>query len=338
MFGFNTADISRYVNSLSDLRQIEVGEIVYFMPRDYDGSKLAENIRFLSHNKYNFEVRIAFTESAELYHYIGLRIVSLVRPYKEAYITACPEKRSLKALHDIIDDSLNYLAQAITEVDELPLITQIAHSQPISASYSTISFDTDPETDFENNLDREQQEYLKAISDLVLDYASRFKTMPPLDIIRKTVAGKLAVERGGFSKIKVTWDYKIILPELNNTELRMSPLAKAVYLLFLCHPEGIRLKDIADYRNQLREIYALIKPGADFELADSHIDDIAVAGSESLQQKLSMTRYAVKRAFLSPELAERYLIKGTPGEAYSINIPSTMIELTTSLKSILSFY
>ncbi|MDE7451941.1 MAG: hypothetical protein K2M52_01260 [Paramuribaculum sp.] len=337
MFGFITADISHNVNSIHDLRQIEVGEIVYFMPRGYDGSKLAQNLGYLSHNKYNFEVRIAYTEIEELYHSIGLRIVSLINPYKETYITGFLEKRSFKDLKDIIDDSLNFLAEAITASGELPLITQISHSEPSSGSYSTISFETyqtDPEEDYENNLDREKKECLKAISDLVLDYASRFKTMPPLDIIRKTVAGKLAVERGGLSKIKVTRDYRIILPELNNTELRMSPLAKTVYLLFLCHPEGIRLKDIADYHKQLRKIYALIKPGADFKLADSHIDDIAVAGSESLQQKLSMTRYAVKRAFLSPELAERYLINGTPGEAYSINIPATMIELTTSLKSL----
>ncbi|MDE6460285.1 MAG: hypothetical protein K2K52_05555 [Paramuribaculum sp.] len=334
MSRFETIDLSNELTLLTDLRQIEVGEIVYFMPRGYDASRLAENIGFLSHNKYNFEVRIAFTETQELYHSIGLRIVSLVNPFKEAYITGFPEKRSFKDLKDLIDDSLSFLAEAITYTEELPLITQISHPEPFFGSYSTISFDTDPEIDYENNLDREKNECLKAISDLVLDYVSRFKTMPPLDAIRKTVAGKLAVERGGLSKIIVTWDYKIILPELNNTELRMSPLAKAVYLLFLCHPEGIRLKNIADYRNQLREIYSLIKPGADFELADSHIDDIAVAGSESLQQKLSMTRSAVKRAFLSPELAERYMIKGIPGEAYSINIPSAMIELTTSLKYI----
>lgn len=334
MSEFDSTDISQNQNLLPDLRQIEIGEIVYFIPLTANSSGLARGLCCLSRNQYNFEVRIAYTETTELYDTIGLRAVSLINPYKEAYIVAQIEQHTFQYLKEKISDTLSLLYQGITGNEYLPLITKLNNTTQESGSYSTISFDTDPETDYENNLDREQKECLKAISDLVLDYASRFKTMPPLDIIKKTVAGKLAVERGGFSRIKVTWDYKIILPELNNTELRMSPLAKAVYLLFLCHPEGIRLKEIADYRSQLREIYALIKPGADFELADSHIDDIAIAGSESLQQKLSMTRYAVKRAFLSPELAERYIIKGTPGEAYSISIPPTMIELTTSLKSL----
>ena len=75
MSRFETIDLSNELTLLTDLRQIEVGEIVYFMPRGYDASRLAENIGFLSHNKYNFEVRIAYTETPELYHSIGLRIV-----------------------------------------------------------------------------------------------------------------------------------------------------------------------------------------------------------------------------------------------------------------------
>ena len=38
-------------------------------------------------------------------------------------------------------------------------------------------------------------------------------------------------------------------------EIKMEPLVKAVYLLFLKHPEGIVFKCLPDYRKELAELY-----------------------------------------------------------------------------------
>jgi hypothetical protein len=38
-------------------------------------------------------------------------------------------------------------------------------------------------------------------------------------------------------------------------EIKMEPLTKAVYLLFLNHPEGILFKHLPDYRQELANIY-----------------------------------------------------------------------------------
>ena len=45
-----------------------------------------------------------------------------------------------------------------------------------------------------------------------------------------------------FPQLVVTKDYKVVLADGANTEVKMEPLVKAVYLLFLSHPEGIVLK------------------------------------------------------------------------------------------------
>ena len=58
----------------------------------------------------------------------------------------------------------------------------------------------------------------------------------------------------------ITKDYKIILPHYNNMEIKMEPLAKAVYLLFLNHPKGILFKNLPDYRKELTKIYAKLRP------------------------------------------------------------------------------
>ena len=45
-----------------------------------------------------------------------------------------------------------------------------------------------------------------------------------------------------FPQLIVTEDYKIVLSGEPPKEVKMEPLIKAVYLLFLSHPEGILLK------------------------------------------------------------------------------------------------
>ena len=40
-----------------------------------------------------------------------------------------------------------------------------------------------------------------------------------------------------FPKLTITKDYKIVIGEENQSEIEMEPLVKAIYLLFLSHPE-----------------------------------------------------------------------------------------------------
>ena len=57
------------------------------------------------------------------------------------------------------------------------------------------------------------------------------------------------------SRLVITSDYRIILPDYNDMEISMTPLVKAVYLLFLRHLEGIIFKHLMDYRDELKDIY-----------------------------------------------------------------------------------
>ena len=53
------------------------------------------------------------------------------------------------------------------------------------------------------------------------------------------------------SRLLVTENYCITLPDYDNTEVRLEPIQKAIYLLFLRHAEGIRFKELPDYREEL---------------------------------------------------------------------------------------
>jgi len=63
-----------------------------------------------------------------------------------------------------------------------------------------------------------------------------------------------------FPQLMVTEDYRIVLCGEESLEVKMEPLLKAVYLLFLSHPEGIVLKYLPDYREELMALYLLLRP------------------------------------------------------------------------------
>ena len=61
------------------------------------------------------------------------------------------------------------------------------------------------------------------------------------------------------SRLTITNDCNILLSDYQR-EVKMEPIVKAVYLLFLNHPEGIVFKHLPDYRQELVENYQKIKP------------------------------------------------------------------------------
>ena len=55
--------------------------------------------------------------------------------------------------------------------------------------------------------------------------------------------------------IRITRAYRIFI---GREELKLRPMSKAVLLLFLRHPEGIALKDIGDYKEELTRLYSRV--------------------------------------------------------------------------------
>lgn len=184
----------------------------------------------------------------------------------------------------------------------------------------------------ERSLEEEKRRWVDALSALMVQYMLEFHEAPPMEMIAESVRGKILLNGSRKSPVTVSGDMKIYLPELNEIQLRMTPLATTVYILFLCHPEGIRLKDIADYRHELAEIYSMVKPGGSEAAAEASIADLVNPLGNSLQEKLSMTRKAVRRYILDRAMAEHYLIKGERGGLYRIELDPELIRLPLTLR------
>ena len=126
------------------------------------------------------------------------------------------------------------------------------------------------------------------------------------------------------SRLVVTKDYRIVLPDYNDMEIKMEPLVKAVYLLFLKHPEGIMFKCLPDYREELARIYAELRPVGLTDKALQSIEDVTNPLLNSINEKCARIRGAFVGQF-DDYMARHYYIDGLRGEAKKISLPRNLV-------------
>ncbi|WP_353884867.1 DUF1810 family protein [uncultured Prevotella sp.] len=125
------------------------------------------------------------------------------------------------------------------------------------------------------------------------------------------------------SKLRITKDGTILLADYQK-EVKMEPIVKAVYLLFLNHPEGIAFKFLPDYRKELTDLYQKIKPWGLTERAIRSIEDVTNPLLNSINEKCSR----IRAAFLlevDSSLLEQYIISGKSGEVKKIALSRDLV-------------
>lgn len=122
-----------------------------------------------------------------------------------------------------------------------------------------------------------------------------------------------------FPQLIVTQEYKVVLAGEKNVEIEMEPLVKAVYLLFLKHPEGIVLKYLPDYRKELTNIYLLLRPYGLTDRVKKSILDVTTPTQNSINEKCARIRKQFS-SILPQSVARYYAISGKRGEAKKIDL------------------
>ena len=126
------------------------------------------------------------------------------------------------------------------------------------------------------------------------------------------------------SRLIITKNYRILLPDYNNIEVKMEPLVKAVYLLFLKHPEGIFFKGLTDYREEMLDIYKKLKPVGLNKRTIQSIEDVTNPLLNSINEKCARIRSAFVKEF-DESLAKNYFVTGERGEAKKIALPRDLV-------------
>jgi hypothetical protein len=127
------------------------------------------------------------------------------------------------------------------------------------------------------------------------------------------------------SKLLIRRNGRMYLTDYGNLEIKMPALEKALYLLFLRHPEGIYLSTLNEYRQELYDLYARISNRGDMEDMRKRIDEM----TNILRDQPSVKISRIKKAFtdaLGNALAEHYIIQGENAERKSIKLDRKLVE------------
>jgi hypothetical protein len=122
---------------------------------------------------------------------------------------------------------------------------------------------------------------------------------------------------------------KIILPGLNNLEIRLSPLFKTLYVFYLTREEGVKLNELSDFKSDLLSIYRKLSNLSVDEsnvILEARIDDLINPFGESFSQKKSKINKIITD-LLGESLAKYYIIDGAKGESFKINIDKNLIDI-----------
>ena len=144
--------------------------------------------------------------------------------------------------------------------------------------------------------------------------------------VEEYVLRQLIEPKYKLSRLHIARDYRIFLPDYNNIEIQMTPLPKAVYLLFLKHPEGILFKNLPDYRQELETIYYAITHRLDDEKIKESILRVTDPTDNSINEKCSRIREAFLSHF-TEDLAKNYYITGYKFSPKRITLPRELITL-----------
>ena len=186
-----------------------------------------------------------------------------------------------------------------------------------SESKGNICGSIDPASYLEEQFDVETSKLVKEIEERVSKLKQKGISLYVLEnILRPPVE---------LSRLIITSDYRILLPDYNDMEIEMTPLVKAVYILFLRHEDGIPFKHLSDYYNELLQIYTDIRNGW---LTDEMKKSVLYATSpfnNSINEKCARIREAFISQF-DEHLAKHYFVTGKRGEPKKIALSRYLVK------------
>lgn len=125
-------------------------------------------------------------------------------------------------------------------------------------------------------------------------------------------------------RIRVTSDMRVFLPDRGNAELKMRPLVRSVFILFLRHPEGIVLKRLSAHREELEDIYSIATRRGDPASVTRSIDRLVSVFDNNINVSRTMLKNTLKQ-FFTDEVLPNYTINGRAGEPMAIPLDRTLV-------------
>ena len=120
-------------------------------------------------------------------------------------------------------------------------------------------------------------------------------------------------------------DYRIWLDNPEHTEVKLPPIHKAVYLLFLKHPEGINFKDMDQYRGELEQYYMNITRRNNLDEIQATIERLISPLNNSLNEKCARIK-GIFAGLVPEDMVKWYAIDGERGGEKRIRLLRIVVQ------------
>ena len=139
----------------------------------------------------------------------------------------------------------------------------------------------------------------EAIASELKRLVEQLQTAGRTDLLLKALGAPLLEElrieaaKPHLSRLLITADFRFVLMDYDNLEIELQPVHKAVYLLFLAHPEGIEFKRLGDYRDELTRYYMTTARWMDRQKIEESVNHLTNPLDNAINEKCSR----IKKAF-----------------------------------------
>ena len=139
----------------------------------------------------------------------------------------------------------------------------------------------------------------EAIANKLKRLVEQLQTAGRTDLLLKALGTPLLEElrieaaKPHLSRLLITADFRFVLMDYDNLEIELQPVHKAVYLLFLAHPEGIEFKRLGDYRDELTRYYMTTARWMDRQKIEESVNHLTNPLDNAINEKCSR----IKKAF-----------------------------------------
>ena len=142
----------------------------------------------------------------------------------------------------------------------------------------------------------------------------------------KMISLERFVRTRGASKVEFRgYTRKMFLTDLDDLEIRLTPLEKTVYHMFISHPEGIMANCIKDVEQELRDLYGRFSNASNLANFENSINNLCDYLNPSMQEKVS----SIKRKIIDSvgyKMAKYYIIeKDNTDDRYKIKLDRDLV-------------
>lgn len=236
----------------------------------------------------------------------------LIRHYLESLPPAQPRrKREAGAVPEYIPEvSFRVVNMSSLGLDEFKVSKEMASIAPAPAPKEEVSEEEKRENDIIRTLKRSNSDKLRELG----------FTSEQLQYIYGWTPANL-------SHLVVTRHGEIVLEDYN-MRIELAGVTKALYLLYLRHPEGIAIKDLSDHARELMDLYQSVSGRDDPEAMRRTIDKLCDPFENEANVHLSRIKHAFVKA-VNDDIAKEYYVAGTRGGIRRIALDPSLIRFET---------